>query len=139
MEQAGPIVNAWAVLVAAAWSMVLGFLWYGPVIGKQWAKLAGIDTSDRSGALRAMVVQFVTAFLFVWVMAHSIKAFEDAYGYAGAGAGISGAFWLWLGFVATTLLIGWNFERAPFKLYLVNAGFYLVWMLGSGVILGLWP
>lgn len=87
MEAAGPIVNGWAVLVAAVWHMVLGAVWYGPLFGTQWATLAKIDTKDGSGAARALIIQFIAALLFAWVMAHSIKAFEDAYGFAGVSAG----------------------------------------------------
>jgi hypothetical protein len=138
MEVTGPVVSAWAVLVAAVWHMVLGALWYGPFFGKAWMRLAGME-GESGNAVRALIVQFIAAFLFAWVMAHSIKAFEDAYGFAGVGAGISGAFWLWLGFVATFGLIGWNFEKQPFKLYLIHVCYYLIWMLGAGVILGLMP
>lgn len=38
-------VNYLAILVAAVLSMVLGFLWYGPLFGKEWTKLMGVTLS----------------------------------------------------------------------------------------------
>src|SRR6266478_3785234 len=34
-------LNYWAILAAVAASMVIGFLWYGPILGKAWMKEMG--------------------------------------------------------------------------------------------------
>ena len=36
-------INYLAVLVAAIASIVLGFVWYGPLFGKTWTQLMGFD------------------------------------------------------------------------------------------------
>src|SRR2546427_5665885 len=40
-------VNYWAILVAVAATMVLGFLWYGPILGKAWMKEMGIPAGSK--------------------------------------------------------------------------------------------
>jgi hypothetical protein len=40
--------NYLAILVAAISTVVLGFLWYGPLFGKPWMKLMDIDPSKMS-------------------------------------------------------------------------------------------
>src|SRR6266498_2968533 len=39
--------NYWAILVAVAATMVLGFLWYGPIFGKAWMKEMGIPAGSK--------------------------------------------------------------------------------------------
>lgn len=36
-------VNYIAVILAAVAANVLGFIWYGPLLGKQWMKLSGMS------------------------------------------------------------------------------------------------
>jgi hypothetical protein len=31
----------WAILASAASSMIIGFVWYGPLFGKAWARYSG--------------------------------------------------------------------------------------------------
>jgi len=39
-------LNYLAIIAAAIASMLIGWLWYGPLFGKQWMKLAGLKKSD---------------------------------------------------------------------------------------------
>jgi hypothetical protein len=39
-------INYLAILASGIIMMVLGYLWYGPLFGKPWMKLAGITKSD---------------------------------------------------------------------------------------------
>jgi hypothetical protein len=42
-------LNYWAIVAAMAAAIVIGFLWYGPILGKAWAKEMGISR-DRKPA-----------------------------------------------------------------------------------------
>lgn len=43
-------INIWAVLLATAATMVLGFLWYSPLLfGNAWAKRLNVNMEDLSG------------------------------------------------------------------------------------------
>ena len=42
-------INFWAVLVSAIATMVIGFLWYSPMLfANPWMRLMGIDPNDKA-------------------------------------------------------------------------------------------
>jgi len=42
-------VNLWSVLVAAVATMILGFLWYSPLLfAKPWTLAMGYDPNDKA-------------------------------------------------------------------------------------------
>ena len=134
------VVNYWAVLVAAVSTMVVGSLWYGPFFGKEWMKMNGMsvdmmkDPAMKSKANRGYAVQFVASFVAAYVLKHFLT-------YAGAvtvSDAFSGAFWIVLGFIATTQLSGVLWMDKPVKGYLLDVGHYLVSYLVMAAILVSW-
>ena len=132
-------VNYLAVLAAAAASMVIGFLWYGPLFGKQYMKLVKIDDKKLKGAKKkgmgkAYVLTFITSLITGYVLANFV-------GYVGATTASEGAvlgFLIWIGFFATTQLGMVLWEGKPVKLYLINTLHYLVALAAMGAILAVW-
>jgi hypothetical protein len=137
-------VNYWAVVVAATAAMAVGALWYGPVFGKQWRALMGISLEEMKAMplspMQAMAGGFVVALIMAYVLSHVI-AFASSY-YAQPSsymAGLSAAFWMWLGFVATTQVGVVLWEGKRWQLFFLNTTYSLVSMLVMGAILGVWP
>ncbi len=134
--------NILAVLASAVFAIVLGGLWYGPVFGKFWMGLIGM-TPEKMKAMPlspalAMLGGFITAFLMAYVLAHGIifgNAFTNMSGIEG---GMTGAFWYWLGFAVPLTGGAFLWEGKSWKLWVLNAGYYLVALLGMGAILGAW-
>lgn len=132
-------VNLVAVVVAAVASMVLGFLWFGPLFGKPWMKRMGftqkdVDRQKRKGMATTYFMGFIGALVTSYVLAHFVF-------YTGSVDAVSGAvtgFWIWLGFVATVLLGMVLWEGKPLALYFLNAGYYLVNLAVMGAILAAW-
>lgn len=129
-------INYLAVVVAAAASMVVGAIWYSPLLfAKPWQELVGIKTDAvQSGASMAMVIAAIAGLLTAFVLRHFVV-------YAGANTWQEGAivgFWVWLGFVVTTLLVHNAFEQRRKKLFLINAGHHFVELITMGIILTLW-
>ena len=59
----------------------------------------------------------------------------------GSGSFATGAitgFWIWLGFLATTMINVVLWENKPFTLYLLQAAHYLVGLALMGGILAVW-
>ena len=137
------LVNYFAVLAAAVASMVVGFLWYGPVFGKQWIALMGftkeaMDAAKQKGMAKAYILMTVGSLVMAYVLAHGLT-FGNAYlNMYGVAAGLQGAFWYWLGFVAPVLLGAVLWEGKSWKLWFLQAGYYLVSMLVMGAILASW-
>jgi hypothetical protein len=71
-------VNYLAVLVCAIVAMPVGFLWFGPLFGKTWARHMGLgDRQPDSGKMaKAMTIFFVGNVLIAFVLAHSIEVWR---------------------------------------------------------------
>ena len=136
---AQPVINFVAVVAAAVASIVLGFLWYGPLFGKQWIALMNFDKKKMSemknkGMGKTYAIMIIGTLVTSYVLAHFVD-YLDATTVAGA---LTAAFWIWLGFVATVILGGVLWEGKPWKLYFLNAAYYLVNLAVMAVILAVW-
>ncbi|MEK7542332.1 MAG: DUF1761 domain-containing protein [Patescibacteria group bacterium] len=136
-------INYLAVLVAAAASMVLGFVWYGPLFGKMWMKLSGItqekiDASKKSGMNKTYALALVGSLVMAYVLAHALVFASSYFKISGVQAGLMVGFWNWLGFIAPVTLGAVLWEGKPVKLWFLNNGYYLVSLLIMGVILAVW-
>jgi hypothetical protein len=139
-------VNYLAVFASMVVMMVLGSLWYGPLFGKPWIALMGIDPQKASnmqaqgmGAMwKSYALMALGALAMSFVLAHLI-IFANAYlGTSGVSGGLQGGFWSWLGFVVPVSLGTVLWEGKSWKLWCINAGYYLVGLLLIGVLLAVW-
>lgn len=130
-------VNYLAVLAAAAVSFILGGLWYSPLLfGKIWMKEAGLTEKDmkKGNVGLSYLGGFVTAFIIAYITSHFIY-------FVGADTveqGLSLGFWIWLGFIATTMFGQVLWDGKSFKFYLINVSYYLAQLLIMGGILAVW-
>lgn len=135
-------INYLAVVVSAVVAMAIGFFWYGSLFGKAWMRLAGITQEEMKSMkmtpLGASIGGFIMSLLMAYTLAHAI-VFGNAYlGTAGAAGGMMGAFWYWLGFIVPATSGVYLWEGKSFKLWALNAGYYLVALLAMGAILASW-
>ncbi len=123
--------------------MVIGFLWYSPVLfANPWMRLMGIDPNDKAkiaemqkSAGKIYSLAFVASIASAAVLAKIIDLTSvDTISY-----GMKIGFGVWLGFVTTVQLTGALFGKQPTKLYLINTGYQLVCYLVMGAILAKWP
>jgi Protein of unknown function (DUF1761) len=136
-------VNLWAVLVAAVSTMVVGFLWYSPMLfAKPWTVLMGYDPNDkakmdemRKSAGKSYGISFIASLIAALVLGKII----DVTSVQSPLYGMKIGFAVWLGFVTTVQLTAKLFGNQPTKLYLINTGYQLVCYLVMGVILAVWP
>ena len=135
-------INYWAVLGAAVASMVLGFLWYGPLFGKVWMSLSGLTSADAEAAKakgmgKTYALSFLGSLVMSYVLAHSL-IFASAYLVVeGISAGLMAGFWNWLGFIAPVTLGGVLWEGKSWKLWGLNNAYYIVSLCVMGVILAI--
>ncbi len=124
--------------------MVIGFLWYGPLFGKQWRHLMGFNLDDMKKMPltmgQAMVGGFITALVMAYVLAHD--AFVWGAFFAGSQSpemfALSLAFWIWLGYFLTNTSGAWLWEGRPFKLVVLNAANQLVSLFAMACVLVFW-
>jgi hypothetical protein len=128
-----PQVNLIAVLLCGVASLVLGGLWYSPMLfGKAWQRATGLsDDRAKSGNMAmifggAFALSLVAAYVFGMFLGTSMPL-------AGAvGAGFSAG----LCWVGAAYGINYLFERRPFRLWAINAGYHTLQFTLFGFILG---
>ena len=136
-------INYLAILAAGVSNMILGYLWYGPLFGKQWIVWSGmnqqgLDAAKTKGVAKSYVLMFLGALVMAYVLAHVI-VFGGTYTQTtGISAGISSAVWSWLGFIAPVTLGTVLWDNKPWKLWVLNNGYNLVGLILMGIILSLW-
>lgn len=132
-------MNYLAILVAAITTMIIGFLWYGPLFGKPWMKLAGL-TAEKLGEMKkkGMTKTYMVSMLASLIMAYVLSFFVSRVGADTAIAGAVIGLWVWVGFVATTMINDVLFLNRSVNLYSINTGYQLVSLLIMGAILGVW-
>jgi hypothetical protein len=136
-------VHLLPVLVAAIATMVVGFLWYSPLLfARPWMVLMGYDPEEktkleemRKGAGKSYAISFVASLVSAFVLAKIIEITTVNSALYGMKIGFA----IWLGFVTTVQLTGVLFAKQPFKLYAINTGYQLACYLAMGAILAVWP
>ena len=135
-------LNVWAVLVCALATMVVGFLWYSPLLfANPWMKLMGYDPNDK--AKIAEMQKSAGPSYFMSLIASILAAFVLGKLIAVAGFwtaidGLKIGLVVWLGFVTTVQFTNALFSRQPFRLYMINTGYQFVCYAAMGAILGAW-
>jgi hypothetical protein len=130
-------VNYYAVFVAAVASMAIGYVWYGPLMGKQWMAAAGVNPNagDRSDMPKTYLVTYLLSVLAALVLAKFVNWAAAAGAMDGAVVGLYVA----VGFTFTTVAMNNMYEMRSMNLTWINTGFALVSFAVMGAILAWWP
>lgn len=135
-------INYWAVLAGAVLSMAIGAVWYGPLFGKKWMQIIGVDPADESArqkmqksVLPLYAAQFILTLFQVLVLAHLIADTTKA-------GGLERALWIWAAFVIPTLAgaVMWTNEKGENKRarLSIQGGYQLVIFIVFGLLLQYW-
>ena len=135
-------VNYWAIVTGAVLSMIIGAIWYGPLFGKKWMNIVGVDPANEearkemqksAGPLYA--VQFILTLFQVLVLAHLIADTKLV-------GGLERSLWIWAAFVIPTLAgaVMWTNEAGKLKWarLLIQGGYQLVIFIVFGLLLQYW-
>lgn len=135
-------INYLAIITGAVLSMVIGGIWYGPLFGKKWMEIIGVNPADsdakkkmqkNAGPLYA--VQFILTLFQVLVLAHLIADTTKV-------GGLERALWIWGAFVIPTLAgaVMWTNDKGKMKWsrFLIQGGYQLVIFIVFGLLLQFW-
>ncbi len=137
------MINYWAVLVCGVASMVVGFVWYGPLFGKTWMKIMGAEhmTEEQKASMRKnmwgmYLIQFVLSVITAGVLSWHIM------NWAAPASAVGIAICTWFGFVMTTTAGGalWSGKssKIAWKMFFISASAQLVTFIVIGLIIGAW-
>ncbi len=128
-------VNWLAVIAATVFAFMLGGVWYSKAMfGTQWMQEIGLteETIEKSNMVRT----FVTTIVLQFVAATALAVFlgNDGSWLIGLHNGATiGLVW-----IASSYAITYLFEQRSMRIFLINAGFYVVLFSAMGAILGAW-
>jgi Protein of unknown function (DUF1761) len=127
MDFAG--TNYLAIVIAAVAAFAFGAVYYG-ALGTPWMKAARIDPASVKMTAGPFVTSFVCELIMAWVLAGVI-------GHLGTGQvtlwnGVVSGFFIWAGFIATTIAVNQRYQGFGWDLTLIDAGHWL----GVAVIMG---
>ncbi len=129
-------VNWISILLAAIAAMVVGFIWYSDALfGKSWRKMMKMSDGKKDMDMGMMLMPFIGSI----VTAYVLKNFLFFMGAPLLSDAFVGAFFVWLGFYATTCLHGVVFEKKSWDWYWLTTGHYLVALLAMAAVLQLLP
>ena len=110
-------VNYMVILVCAVLSMVIGFVWYGPLFGKKWMELIGSDPKDKKAITEMQksagpmyLTQFLLTLFQVYVFAYYVKGWSEV-------SGVMNGLWIWAAFIMPTIAgsVMWTNEKPRVK------------------------
>jgi hypothetical protein len=124
-------VNWLAVVIATVANIVIGYVWYMPMVfGKRWEAAAGRTIAAVAPAMYAVLV--VTSLLVAYGLALL---------FGGIGV-VNGAIWgalIWLYFVATITAGAVLFEGRSWMYWAIVNGYWLLALVVMGGIVGFFP
>ena len=129
-----PEVNLLAVLACGVISLVLGGIWYSPMLfAGPWQRAAGLsDEQAKSGNMAlifggAFVLSLIAAYVFAMFLGTGMSI----------GAATAAGFSAGLCWVAASYGISYLFERRPLSLWLINGGYHTLQFTLFSLIIGL--
>ncbi|MBN1895612.1 DUF1761 domain-containing protein [bacterium] len=124
-----------SVVAAAAAAFVIGALWYSPLLfGNKWAAELGLSKEKIGQANMPLI--FGSA--FVLILAGAV-ALDLAIGrHAGLLSGFMTGLKVGILFIAGAIGVHYLFARKSFKLFLIDAGYFVVLYAVMGAVLGAW-
>ena len=128
-------INWIAVVVATVAAFALGGLWYSKALfGDIWMQEVGLTEEAVNNA--NMPMTFGGTFVLQLIATIALAAFlgADSTWLTGLETGLTvGLVW-----VATAYGVTYLFEQRPLRLFLINAGYYVVLYAIVGTVLGAW-
>ncbi len=126
-------VNWLAIVLAALAGFVVGGIWYGPVMGKQWMGAVGLTEEQVKQGNMALIYggAFAFSLLASWTLAHTFAS----YGYElGVGAKVLTAFGVALGFIVPAIGTNYLFSQKGKALFFIDAAYWLLFYTAMGLV-----
>lgn len=127
-------LNPWAILAATFLGFLIGGLWYGPLFFEAWLKALGKAQDQLLPPALAMLVGLVSQTGFSLALAMLIVKMD----LRGLGKGLLLGLLVGLGFNTMAMASDFAFANWSFRLFLIEAGFRVVYTALAGAILGVW-
>jgi hypothetical protein len=129
-------INHIAVLICAVTSLVIGGLWWSPLLfAKAWQRENGL--TDEQIAKSNPLKTFGLTFLLAWLMSYNLAFFLATPGTTWQWGVIAGLL-AGVGWVVAMFIVIALFEQRSWKYMAINCGYITVYFAVIGFIIGIW-
>ncbi len=128
-------INLFAVIVAAIAAFAIGAFWYTALFGKAWQKEVGLSNSELASG--NIMYYYLGSFILMLLMAFGLAWVLQLYENIDFVLGVTRGFLVGLFFVATSIGINMLYQRKAIRLFLIDAGYQVLFMVVIGAILGI--
>ena len=128
----GTDVHWLAVLAAAIAGFLVGGIWYGPVFGKAWMAARGLSPEALKSSNMGLI--FGLTFVLNLVMAFVLDHVLSEIGRPALAVTLMASGGIALGFIAPAMGVNYLFSRLSFRLFAIDAGYWLVNFVAMGLI-----
>ena len=128
-------VNYIAVVIAALAGFGLGAVWY-TVLSKPWLDAVGKTKAELQKEGSAQALPFIISIVALFVMAWLLAGLIGHLGQVTIRGGVITGFFVWLGFVITTMGVNHAFSGAKPMQTLIDGGYWLAVLLIQGAVIG---
>lgn len=130
-------LNHYAIWVAIILQFVLGFLWYGPLLGEKWMTMVGLDLTTLEAnppGLAIWATNIVSTAAAMYLLAWLFVKIEVRTPLRGVFTGLLISFT----FIFLSTLTNNLFAQVPYGLAWITGGFSMVGFSIAGFIFGIW-
>ena len=129
-------INWLAALVSTVVAFACGAVWYSRALfGEKWMSEVGLSDESVNSANMGKIFGTTFVLQFVAASALSLLIGRDSTWLIGLHTGATvGVLW-----IATAYAVTYLFEQRTVRLWLINAGYYVLLYAVMGTILGAWP
>jgi len=124
-------INYIAVVIAALAGFGTGMVWY-TTLGRLWMAALGKRKEDMSPNPTPFVIAIVALLVMAWMLAGLMGHVGDVT----VRGGVITGFFVWLGFVITTMGVNHAYQGAKPILTAIDGGYWLAVLVIQGAVIG---
>lgn len=126
-----------AILVGGVAYFLLGAVWYSVIFKNAWIKASGVNPNDPN--MKKGVAQIMLTSLVLMIVASlGIALFMAKIGVSSWMTGAKIGLIAGVCFSATAVCISYLYEKRPWALHFINAGYNVAGCVVAGIILAVW-
>src|SRR5262245_40574698 len=132
-------LNYWPILIAAIAGFAFGAAWY-TALSRQWMEARGLSEAEAKARTGSSPLPFIVSFVALLIMAWMLSGILQHLARGGTEmsvrSGLISGFFLWLGFVITTMAVNHAFQGERRALTLIDCGHWLGVLVITDAIIG---
>jgi Protein of unknown function (DUF1761) len=131
--------NYLAVVVAALFGFILGWIWYTPLFGKQWMEARGVTEQQIADGQKNMARNMIAVAVGILIMAWALGTLASYLRLATWMQGLKLGALAWFGFAFAMGLIDAVMTRGrKVTAFYIDAGYWLITLAAMGMIVTVW-